>query len=123
MVKDRFTTNPLGMSVMPDFEKTGGLVPAIITDANTKEVLMMAYMNQESYKQTLELGETVFWSRSRQEIWHKGLTSGNRQKVVAIALDCDRDTILIEVIPKGPACHTGATSCFYTIVKDDRVEE
>ena len=90
-----------------------GLAPAIVQDAGTRQVLMMAWMNAESLARTLDLGETVFWSRSRQEFWHKGATSGNTQKVVAIHVDCDGDTLLIEVEPAGPACHTGAVSCFY----------
>jgi len=90
-----------------------GLVPAIVQDANTNEVLMMAYMNQESLRLTLEKGETVFWSCSRGELWHKGATSGNIQKVVEIKVDCDADTLLIRVQPAGPACHTGNQSCFY----------
>jgi len=90
-----------------------GLIPAIIQDATTKQVLMMAYMNAESLRQTVEIGEAVFWSRSRSEIWHKGATSGNTQKVVSIAVDCDEDTLLILVNPNGPACHTGAVSCFF----------
>ncbi len=90
-----------------------GLVPAIVQDAETKEVLMLAYMNKESLALTLEKGETVFWSRSRSELWHKGATSGNIQKVVEIKVDCDADTLLIRVHPAGPACHTGERSCFY----------
>ena len=91
-----------------------GLIPAIVQDAATKEVLMMAYMNAASLRLTLERGETYFWSRSRGELWHKGATSGNLQKVVEIFVDCDADTLLIQVQPMGPACHTGARSCFYT---------
>lgn len=90
-----------------------GLIPCIVQDADTREVLMMAWMNVESLALTLERGETVFWSRSRQELWHKGATSGNAQKVVEIRYDCDADTLLALVHPAGPACHTGATSCFY----------
>ncbi|MDI4648821.1 bifunctional phosphoribosyl-AMP cyclohydrolase/phosphoribosyl-ATP diphosphatase HisIE [Cohnella hashimotonis] len=90
-----------------------GLVPAIVQDAVSKEVLMMAYMNKESLALTLEKGETVFWSRSRQELWHKGATSGNTQKVVSVRYDCDGDTLLVQAIPNGPACHTGSYSCFY----------
>lgn len=97
----------------PDFKKGNGLLPTVVTDANTKEVLMVAWMNEESFKKTKETKETWFWSRSRQELWHKGGTSGNVQRVVRMALDCDLDTLLVEVIPNGPACHTGATSCFY----------
>ena len=90
-----------------------GLIPAIVQDAETNEVLMMAYMNRESLQLTLETGETVFWSRSRQELWHKGATSGNTQKVVDLRVDCDADALLVRVLPAGPACHTGEQSCFY----------
>jgi phosphoribosyl-AMP cyclohydrolase len=90
-----------------------GLVPAIVQDAETKEVLMMAYMNVESLLMTLEKGETVFWSRSRSELWHKGATSGNIQKVLEIKVDCDADTLLVLVNPAGAACHTGERTCFY----------
>jgi len=90
-----------------------GLVPAIVQDAETKQVLMMAYMNQESLRLTLEKVETVFWSRSRNELWHKGATSGNIQKVIEIKVDCDADTLLVFVNPAGPACHTGNQTCFY----------
>ena len=89
------------------------LIPAIVQDAETDQVLMMAYMNVESLQLTLETGETWFWSRSRCELWHKGATSGNIQKVVEIKVDCDADTLLIRVHPAGPACHTGEQSCFY----------
>lgn len=89
-----------------------GLVPAIVQDAATREVLMMAYMNRESLERTLETGETYFYSRSRQEIWHKGATSGNLQSVRQVRVDCDFDTLLIEVTPAGPACHRGTYSCF-----------
>lgn len=90
-----------------------GLLPAIVQDSVTGEVLMMAYMNVESLAKTLETGETWFWSRSRGELWHKGATSGNTQRVVTISIDCDGDTLLIKVQPNGPACHTGARSCFF----------
>lgn len=90
-----------------------GLVPAIVQDAQSKQVLMMAYMNRESLRLTLESGETWFWSRSREELWHKGATSGNVQTVVSMTYDCDGDTLLLQVNPKGPACHTGQTTCFY----------
>lgn len=90
-----------------------GLIPCIVQDAGTREVLMMAWMNEESLALTLERGETVFWSRSRQELWHKGATSGNVQHVEELRYDCDADTLLALVRPAGPACHTGATSCFY----------
>lgn len=90
-----------------------GIVPAIVQDAETKEVLMMAWMNAETLRLTIETGETVFWSRSRSELWHKGATSGNTQKVVEVRVDCDADTLLVLVNPAGPACHTGERSCFY----------
>lgn len=90
-----------------------GLVPAIVQDAETNEVLMLAYMNAESLRLTLETGETVFWSRSRGELWHKGATSGNIQRVVKIYVDCDEDALLVKVHPAGPACHTGNRTCFY----------
>jgi phosphoribosyl-ATP pyrophosphohydrolase/phosphoribosyl-AMP cyclohydrolase len=91
-----------------------GLVPAIVQDARTREVLTLAYMNRESLARTLETRQTWFWSRSRNELWHKGETSGNTQEVVSLALDCDRDAIIVLVKPAGPACHTGAVSCFDT---------
>jgi len=95
-----------------------GLVPAIVQDAETHQVLMMAWMNAESLRLTLEKGEAVFWSRSRQEIWHKGATSGNVQKVIELRVDCDADTLLILVEPAGPACHTGEQSCFFRELKE-----
>ncbi len=90
-----------------------GLLPCVVQDARTGEVLMLAWMNQESLTRTLQTGETWFWSRSRQALWHKGETSGHTQRVVAIRVDCDGDAILAEVVPNGPACHTGRPSCFY----------
>ena len=95
-----------------------GLVPAIVQDANTGQVLMLAYMNQTSLDRTQETGETWFWSRSRRELWHKGATSGNTQRVVEIRFDCDADTLLLRVEPSGPACHTGQQSCFYRHLPD-----
>jgi phosphoribosyl-AMP cyclohydrolase / phosphoribosyl-ATP pyrophosphohydrolase len=89
-----------------------GFVPAIIQDAASKEVLMLGYMNEESLHKTIESGETWFWSRSRKKLWHKGATSGNIQKVTDIAYDCDQDTLLVKVVPAGPACHTGRYRCF-----------
>ena len=91
---------------------TEGLVPAVVQDSATREVLMVAYMNRESLGLTLDKGETYFYSRSRQEIWHKGETSGNLQSVQQVHLDCDSDTVLVEVTPAGPACHKGTYSCF-----------
>ena len=93
-----------------------GLITAVIQDAATREVLMVAWMNEESLRATREKGETVFWSRSRRELWHKGATSGNTQKVRQILCDCDGDTLLILVDSPGPACHTGARTCFFTNV-------
>ena len=90
-----------------------GLIPAIVQDFYTKEVLTLAYMNEESLEITKKEGYTCFWSRSRQELWRKGETSGNRQKVVSITADCDGDALVVEVIKDGPACHTGAESCFF----------
>jgi len=98
---------------------TKGLVAAIVQDEETKQVLMMAYMNQESLQLTLQTNETHFWSRSRNELWHKGATSGNTQKVVEVCVDCDADTLLILVQSAGPACHTGNRSCFYRSVKEN----
>jgi phosphoribosyl-ATP pyrophosphohydrolase/phosphoribosyl-AMP cyclohydrolase len=89
-----------------------GLVPAIVQDVRTREVLTLAYMNEKSLARTIETGETWFWSRSRNELWHKGETSGNTQEVVSLAHDCDNDAIVVLVDPAGPACHTGARSCF-----------
>lgn len=89
-----------------------GLIPAIVQSASTGRVLMMAWMNRESLSQSIEMGETVFWSRSRQELWHKGATSGNTQQIVSIEADCDADSLLIKVNENGPACHTGTESCF-----------
>lgn len=90
-----------------------GLIPCIVQDDDTGEVLMMAWMSAKSLALTLECGETVFWSRSRRELWHKGATSGNTQKLVDLRYDCDADTLLALVRPAGPACHTGERTCFY----------
>ena len=96
-----------------DFNKGNGLVPAIVQDYKTKEVLMLAYMNKESLKKTLEGDTTWFYSRSRNELWTKGATSGHFQYVKEIKIDCDNDTILLIVEQKGAACHTGNKTCFY----------
>ncbi|MDQ3819801.1 MAG: bifunctional phosphoribosyl-AMP cyclohydrolase/phosphoribosyl-ATP diphosphatase HisIE [Acidobacteriota bacterium] len=95
-----------------------GLVPAIVQDARTREVLTLAYMNEESLRRTLFDRETWFWSRSRAELWHKGATSGNKQRLVEVAADCDADALKLLVEPKGPACHTGARSCFHNRLED-----
>lgn len=94
-----------------------GLLPCVVQDAATRDVLMVAWMNQEAYDKTMETGDTWFWSRSRQELWHKGGTSGNTQKVKRVRIDCDLDTLLVEVEPAGPACHTGEKTCFFTEVQ------
>src|SRR5436853_4371104 len=90
-----------------------GLVPAIVQAAATGEVLMLAYMSRESLVKTIETGETWFWSRSRGELWHKGATSGNTQRILEVRVDCDADALLLKVEPAGPACHTGERTCFY----------
>jgi phosphoribosyl-ATP pyrophosphohydrolase/phosphoribosyl-AMP cyclohydrolase len=90
-----------------------GLIPAVVQDALSKEVLMLAYMNKESLLKSLESGQTWFWSRSRGELWNKGATSGHTQQIVSLHYDCDGDTLLVKVHQNGPACHTGAYSCFY----------
>ena len=90
-----------------------GLVPAIVQDADTGRVLMLAWMNQEALRLTQETGYTHFWSRSRRTLWRKGATSGHVQAVVSLHLDCDGDALLVRVHPSGPACHTGATTCFF----------
>lgn len=90
-----------------------GLITSVIQDATTNEVLMVAWMNAEALRLTLETGQAHFWSRSRGELWHKGATSGNFMNVRQILVDCDADTLLIKVDPAGPACHTGAQSCFF----------
>jgi len=97
-----------------DFEKGGGLVPAIVQDTKTLQVLMLAYMNKAALDETIESGEATFFSRSRGGRWRKGETSGNRLKIVSITPDCDNDAILLRVEPQGPACHLGTTSCFGT---------
>ena len=96
-----------------DFDKQGGLLPVIVTDHESGQVLMLAYMNQESFQLTLETKTMHYWSRSRNELWHKGATSGHYQYVKSIKTDCDCDTLLISVEQVGAACHTGAYSCFF----------
>ena len=100
--------------IEPNFVKGDGLVPAIVQDAETKEVLMMAYMNRESWEATLQTGKATYWSRSRQKLWLKGESSGHFQIIKAVFIDCDDDTILLQVEQLGgAACHTGHKSCFY----------
>lgn len=96
-----------------------GLIPAVIQDFHTGEILTVAYMNEESLKITLEEKMTCFFSRSRQELWRKGETSGNRQHIVSVKTDCDKDALVIKVIKDGPACHTGAESCFFNLIYND----
>jgi len=106
-----------------DFEKTGGLVPAIVQDWKTGEVLMIAYMNAESWAKTQETGKACFWSRSRKKLWRKGETSGHLQVVKEAYLDCDNDALLLKVEQLGgAACHTGYRSCFYRRIVKDQVE-
>lgn len=104
------------MDVKKYFKKSD-LIPAIIQEDKTGEILMLAYMNEESFLKTLETGYTWFWSRSRQELWNKGATSGHLQRVVSIKGDCDDDTLLITVVQTGAACHTGNHSCFFNDIK------
>lgn len=100
-----------------------GLIPAIIQDYTTKDVLMLGYMNNESLKLTLETKRTWFFSRSRQKLWNKGETSGNFHDVKGIKYDCDKDTLLVEVKPMGPTCHTGENSCFYSSIYEEATED
>ncbi|MEM9576789.1 MAG: phosphoribosyl-AMP cyclohydrolase [Pseudomonadota bacterium] len=100
-----------------------GLLPVIAQDAETSEVLMLAWMNAESIKRTLATGRVTYWSRSRQSFWVKGETSGHVQELVDLRVDCDRDCLLVLVRQTGPACHTGRRSCFYTAVRDGREVE
>ena len=99
-----------------------GLIPAIVQDADTGEVLMLGYMNEEALRRTLSSGEVWFYSRSRQELWHKGATSGNRIKVRSVWKDCDSDTILVTGTPMGPVCHTGNKTCFFEELTQQDVE-
>lgn len=95
-----------------DFEKMGGLIPAIVQDNNTNKVLMLGFMNEEAYEETKEIGKVTFFSRTKNRLWMKGETSGNTLQVVSMMVDCDNDTILIKANPAGPVCHTGADTCF-----------
>lgn len=96
-----------------DFAKMGGLIPAIVQDCETKQVLMLGFMNQEAWDKTVRTGLVTFWSRTRETLWTKGETSGNHLSVRKVWIDCDVDSLLIEVVPNGPTCHTGATTCFF----------
>ena len=101
-----------------DFEKGNGLVPAVVQDVDSGEVLMLGYMNQESLEKTIKTGLATYWSRSRNELWTKGETSGHYQHVQEIRIDCDEDTLLLKVRQDGAACHTGHRSCFYRLLED-----
>lgn len=101
---------------LQDYFQKGDLIPAVVVEQGTNEVLMLAYMNEESLQKTLETGYTWFYSRSRQELWNKGATSGHLQKVVEIRSDCDDDTLLVTVVQTGSACHTGNHSCFFKTI-------
>ena len=106
-----------------DFEKTGGLIPVIVQDYKTSEILMLAFMNQEAWDATLETGKATYYSRSRNTLWVKGLTSGNIQLVKEIRIDCDDDTVLLKVEQiGGAACHTGHRSCFYKKIEDGKIK-
>jgi phosphoribosyl-ATP pyrophosphohydrolase/phosphoribosyl-AMP cyclohydrolase len=100
-----------------------GLIPAVVQDAATRQVLMLGYMNHEALARTVESGQVWFWSRSRGELWHKGATSGHYLNVQAVHLDCDFDTVLVEARPDGPTCHTGAVSCFFESLATDALDE
>ena len=106
------------MNIQPKFNEQG-LIPTIVQDANTREVLMMAWMNAESLALTMLTGQVTFWSRSRAELWRKGATSGNTLELVEMKIDCDEDCLLVQVHPAGPACHTGEKSCFYRTLSAD----
>ena len=111
------------MSIIDELKyDANGLIPAIVQEHGTGRVLMMAWMNKESLKQTLDIGETVFWSRSRKELWHKGATSGHTQTVKDIAFDCDKDVLLIQVEQAGAACHEGYKSCFFRSIAGGEVK-
>ena len=104
------------------FFKKGELIPAIVQEQGTNEVLMLAYMNRESLQKTLETGYTWFYSRSRQKLWNKGETSGHKQRVVRVVGDCDDDTLLVTVVQTGPACHTGSKSCFFNMIWEENAQ-
>ena len=113
---------PMNETIQLDFNKTGGLVPAIVQDYETGEILMLAYMNQDAFNATLSTGKATFYSRSRQTLWVKGETSGNLQLVKEVRIDCDDDTVLLKVEQLGgAACHTGHRSCFYKKVENGTI--
>jgi len=102
-----------------DFSKSGGIVPVIVQDSSTKEILTLAYTNKESLERTLTTGNSWFWSRSRKKLWMKGEESGNTQKIKEILVDCDSDALIYVVEPQGPACHTGERTCFHNSLKSE----
>ncbi|HET57781.1 MAG TPA: phosphoribosyl-AMP cyclohydrolase [Deltaproteobacteria bacterium] len=108
--------------IEPDFDKTGGLVPAVVQDVETNKILMLAYMNREAWNKTLKTGKATYWSRSRSKLWIKGETSGNFQQVREVRIDCDADAVLLKVDQKGAACHLGYYSCFFRRISGDDVE-
>lgn len=112
------TTHDLehGSALTPRFD-ANGLIAAVAVDASDGEVLMLAWMNDEALRLTIETGEAVYWSRSRQELWRKGATSGHTQKVVELRIDCDQDAVVLKVEQSGAACHTGERSCFYRLIR------
>ena len=107
--------------IRPDFEKGDGLIPCIVQDAESGQVLMLGYMNEESLQRTMETGLATYWSRSRQELWVKGETGGHFQHVQEILIDCDADTVLLKVRQEGAACHTGKYSCFYRTIEGEEI--
>jgi phosphoribosyl-AMP cyclohydrolase len=106
-----------------NFDKLGGLIPVVVQDYSSGQVLMMAFMNREAWEETLRTGRATYWSRSRNELWVKGETSGNLQEVKEIYVDCDEDTVLLKVIQTGGACHTGHRSCFYRRLEGNELKE
>ena len=118
-------TSPKNTAIMYNELKfdQNGLIPAIVTDKRTGEVLMQAYMNKESLEKTIETGKVTFWSRSRQALWTKGETSGNFLNLCEIRVDCDADSLQVIALPEGPACHTGNRSCFYRKIEDGKIVE
>lgn len=112
----------MNWNLNPDFEKGGGLIPVVVQEEGTGEVLMLAYMNKEALEKTMRTGKATYWSRSRKELWTKGETSGHYQSVKDIRIDCDLDTLLLTVVQQGAACHTGNHSCFYRNLEETENE-
>lgn len=116
MTTDTASAREQGLDLMPRFD-ANGLITAVVTDVATSDLLMVAHMNEEALKRTIESGDAWYWSRSRGELWRKGATSGHTQKVAELRIDCDQDAVWLKVEQHGPACHTGAHSCFYRAVR------